>query len=222
MENESEIPTPKKGDVLFAGDKSIWNMDAMLDFRPGNDYTYRQGYRRAGRVLTEYVATHGEVDFLVFPICHAYRHYVELSLKRLILLASELAGRALTSSEENLQNGSHNLETLWKTFKRINAEAEAKTGIAPPPPEHMDGIEAYIKQLHAVDAGSFSFRYPLAKDGKVNLEGIERINVGRFSECMEALCIYLDGWDSYFADLIQTSNEMLNEAYADMYGNSDY
>ncbi len=222
MDDESEFPTPKKEDVLFAGDKSIWKMDAMLDFRPGNDYIYRQGYRRAGRILTEYVAARGEVDFLVFPICHAYRHYVELSLKRLMLLASELAGRSLTPAEEKLQNGSHNLQALWNTFKLINAEAEAATGIAPPPPEQMDGIEAYITQLHAVDAGSFSFRYPLAKDGTVNLEGIDRINVGRFSECMEALCMYLDGWDSYFADVIQTGNEILNEAYGDMYGSAEY
>jgi len=222
MDNESEFPTPKKEDVLFASDKSIWKMDAILDFRPGNDYTYRQGYRRAGRILTEYVASHGEVDFLVFPICHAYRHHVELSLKRLILLASDLAGRALTPAEEKLQNGSHNLASLWETFKGINAEAEASTGIAPPPPEHMGGIEAYINQLHAVDAGSFSFRYPLAKNGKVNLDGVERINVGRFSECMEALCNYLDGWDSYFADMIQTNNEILGEAYGDMYGDIEY
>jgi hypothetical protein len=86
----------------------------------------------------------------------------------------------------------------------------------------MQGIEAYIHQLHVVDAGSFSFRYPLAKDGKVNLDGIERINIGRFSESLEALCNYLDGWDSYFADIIQTNNEILNDAYGDMYGNIDY
>jgi hypothetical protein len=222
MDDESEFPTPKKEDVLFAEDNSTWKMDAMLDFRPGNDYTYRQGYRRAGRILTEYVAAHGEVDFLVFPICHAYRHYVELSLKRLMLLARELAGRALTPAEEKLQNGSHNLQALWNAFTRINAEAEAATGITPPPPQHMDGIEAYITQLHAVDAGSFSFRYPLAKDGTVNLEGIERINAGRFSEYMEALCMYLDGWDSYFADVIQTGKEMRNEAHGDMYGGAEY
>lgn len=222
MENEAEFPTPKKEDVLFASDKSIWKMDAILDFRPGHDYTYRQGYRRAGRILTEYIASHGEVDFLVFPICHAYRHHIELSLKRLILLASDLAGRALTPAEEKLQNGSHNLMSLWETFKGINGEAEAKTGIAPPPPEHMDGIEAYIHQLHAVDGGSFSFRYPLAKDGTANLDGVERINVGRFSECMEALCNYLDGWDSYFADIIQTNNEILSDAYGDMYGDIEY
>jgi hypothetical protein len=139
MDNQAEFPTPKKEDVLFAGDKTIWKMDAILDFSPGNDYTYRQGYRRAGRILAEHVAGHGEVDFLVFPICRAYRHHVELSLKRLMLLASDLAGRALTASEEKLQSGSHNLVSLWETFKIINAEAEAKTGIAPPPPRSHAG-----------------------------------------------------------------------------------
>jgi len=222
MDDETEFPTPKKADTLFAGDKANWKLDAMLDFRPGNDLVYRQGYRRAGRIMTEYAAEHGEVDFLVFPICHAYRHYVELSLKRLMLLASKLAERELTPAEVKLQNGSHNLQQLWNAFKKINAEAEAATGIAPTPPEQMDGIEAYISQLHAVDAGSFSFRYPLAKNGTANLEGIDRINLGRFSEYMEALCGYLDGWDDYFADLIQTGEDILNEAYGDMYEGGEY
>ena|SRR5258708_2561515 len=103
MDNESEFPTPKKEDVLFAGDQGIWRMDAILDFRPGNDYTYRQGYRRAGWILAEYGANHGEVDFLVFPICHAHRHHVELSLKRLILLASRLADHGLTARKKSFK-----------------------------------------------------------------------------------------------------------------------
>lgn len=93
MSEESEFRTPRKEDVLFSSNRTLWQMDAILDYRPGNDYTYRQGYRRAGRILTEHIAAgRGEVDFLVFPICHAYRHFVELSLKRLMLLASQLAG----------------------------------------------------------------------------------------------------------------------------------
>lgn len=71
-------------------------------------------------------------------------------------------------------------------------------------------------------APTITHGYPLAKDGKVNLDGVERINVGHFSECMEALCNYLDGWDSYFADMIQTNNEILGEAYGDMYGDIEY
>lgn len=219
MSEESEFRTPRREDVLFASDRTLWQMDAILDYRPGNDYTYRQGYRRAGRILTEYIAEgRGEVDFLVFPICHAYRHFVELSLKRLMLLAAQLAGRELTSAEVKLQGGSHNLQQLWDAFKLVNQEAEVATGIAPPPPEHLEGIEAYIAQLHQADANSMSFRYPLAKDGSVHLDGLPRINLGQFSDCMESLCNYLDGWDSYFADMIQTKAQMEAEAYADMYG----
>jgi hypothetical protein len=218
MSDDSEFRTPRKEDVLFASNRTHWQMDAILDYRPGNDYTYRQGYRRAGRILTEHIAEgRGEVDFLVFPICHAYRHFVELSLKRLMLLAAQLAGRELTPAEKKLQGGTHKLQQLWDAFKLINQEAETATGIAPPPPEHLDGIETYIAQLHQADADSMSFRYPLAKDGTANLEGMQRINLGQFSDCMEALSNYLDGWDSYFVDMIQMKAEMYAKAYDDMH-----
>ena len=148
MSEKEEFRTPNKEDVLFASDQALWQMDAILDYRPGNDYTYRQGYRRAGRLLTEHIgAGKGDVDFLVFPICHAYRHFVELSLKRLMLLSAQLAGRRLTPAEANLQGGSHKLQQLWDAFRLLNKEAELATGINPPPPEHLDGIEAYIAQL---------------------------------------------------------------------------
>jgi hypothetical protein len=43
----------------------------------------------------------------------------------------------------------------------------------------MDGIEAYITQLHAGDPGSFGFRYPLTKDGTANpKESSESMLVG--------------------------------------------
>lgn len=208
--DDFELGTPRKEDVLFKGDREAWRSDAMLDFPPDGDI-YRAGYRRAGRILAEYVDGHGEADFLVFPICHAYRHFVELSLKGLMLSALRLLERDLTEKEHRLQNGSHNLQELWSAFKPMNLEVQASTGIEPPPLEQLEGIEAYIAQLHAVDKGSFSFRYPLTKDGAVNLAGIDRINVRNFSDCMELLCGYLDGWDSYFADMISTANEISTE-----------
>ena len=48
---------PQKSDVLFAGDNAEWDMDAVLDFRPGNDYVYREGYRQAGKLLAKHVAS---------------------------------------------------------------------------------------------------------------------------------------------------------------------
>jgi hypothetical protein len=33
-----KVTHPQKGDVLFASDSSLWQMEAMLNHRPGDDY----------------------------------------------------------------------------------------------------------------------------------------------------------------------------------------
>lgn len=210
--------TPRKADVLFAPDSALWHLDAVLDYSPGNDYTYRQGYRRAGRLLTEWVAENGrDQDFLVFPICHAYRHFVELILKTLIPIGCSVAGREMTEEESRLQSGSHNLNDLWQTFKKISAEVEAANRMAAPAKDDIEGVEAYIDQLHAVDKGSYAFRYPHTRTGAVSLEGLDRINLGRFCEQMERLCNYLEGYEMYYRDLRNMRHESQN-AYAQEYG----
>ena len=213
-----KVTHPQKGDVLFTSDSALWQMDAILDHRPGDDFPYRQGYRRAGRILTEWIAANRhDVDFLVYPICHAYRHFVELTLKRLISVGSSLAERELSEKESSLLNGSHNLQELWGAFKTIAAEVESETGIDPPPQEDIAGIEDYINQLHSVDAGSFTFRYPLTKKGDVSVGDLKRINLAHFSEHMESLCNYLEGYDSYYGELVDFRQEMLSEYSPDYY-----
>jgi hypothetical protein len=164
-------------------------MDAMLDYRPGNDFTYREGYRRAGRLLTEWVAEHGEADFLVFPICHAYRHFVELILKRLIREGCRVIPRGMTPG------------------RRSRLSNKQKLGISASgrqiPQEGLAGIEVYIEQLHRLDAKSFTFRYPLNKDGTVSIGTIERINIAQFAEYMDRLCNYLEGIEAYYGHLIE-------------------
>ena len=52
-EREDEFAVPNKGDVLFGSDSALWQMEAVLDMRPGSDHTYREGYRLAGRILAD-------------------------------------------------------------------------------------------------------------------------------------------------------------------------
>ena len=213
-----KVTHPQKGDVLFTSDSSLWQMDAILDYRPGDGYPYRQGYRRAGRILTEWVAgNRHDVDFLVYPICHAYRHFVELTLKRLISVGSSLAERALSEKESSLLKGSHNLQELWGAFKAIAAEVETEAGIESPPREQTAGIDDYINQLHSVDAGSITFRYPLTKKGDVSVGDLKRINLAHFSEHMESLCNYLEGYDYYYGELVDFRQEILSEYSPDYY-----
>ena len=217
---DDEFVIPRKEDILFASNRAAWHMDAMLDYRSGDDYAYRQGYRRAGRILTEYASERREVDFLVYPICHAYRHYVELSLKGLIAHGCRVVGREMSESELKLCTTSHNLRALWDAFKIVEEEVSEGTGSETPPLEQLEGIDAYIDQLHAVDAASFSFRYALTKKGDVALGTIERINLGQFSDHMEGLCNYLEGWGSYYADLIQATHDMYSDFGDPMFGDS--
>jgi hypothetical protein len=118
----------------------------------------------------------------------------------------------MTPAEAKLQGGSHNLWQLWQTFKSIEQTEVSKVGDGSTlPPEDLEGIEAYIRQLHAVDAGPFTFRYPLNKDGSVSVGDIDRINLGRFAQYMERLCDYLEGIDAYYGHLIEAYNDMMSD-----------
>jgi hypothetical protein len=133
-----------------------------------------------------------------------------LTLKALIQIGSSLSERELTERESKIQTGSHNLRALWDAFKSLTAEIERRNGIDPPPKEDIEGIEAYIDQLHAVDEGSYAFRYPLKKTGEVSFGDMKRINLGRFCERMEKLCNYLDGYEICYQEMIKYREEMLN------------
>ncbi len=120
----------------------------------------------------------------------------------------------MTPAEAKLQSGSHNLRALWHTFKAIDEMEVTLVGDAPPiPPEDLEGIEAYIHQLHLVDAGSFTFRYPLTKDGAVSVGTIERINLARFAEYKERLCNYLEGIEAYYGHLSEAYYDMMSDYY---------
>ena len=136
---------------------------------------------------------------------------MELTLKHLMLSGCRVIEREMTPQETGLHVNSHDLSQLFACFKRIEKEASKVTGESYPSKE-MDGIAAYIEQLHKVDKYSYSFRYPLNKDGDVSLGPLERINIGHFSEQMERLSRALEQIDCYFGQILS--------AMADMY--SDY
>lgn len=126
--------------------------NACLNFTT-SDYGYREGYRRAGRLLAEYVCNECKhQDLLVFPIVYNYRHHLELMLKHLIGVGSYLSSREITPEVSRLVLRSHNLDQLWRALKPILFAAGQAVGWNPCA-DDIEGVESYIQQVHAVDRG---------------------------------------------------------------------
>jgi hypothetical protein len=200
-------PPPRKGDKLFRGDLNDWMNNACI--RDGDEYAYREGYRRGARVLVRAVEeTQSDQDFLVYPIIFLYRHHIELALKRVIKRAPYLIERPLTEAEnDHLVN--HRLDSLWKDLKPMAKAISKAAGWNELPSEDVEGIDDYIRQLCEVDPRSYSLRYAHSKKGAPSLpEGLTHINLRHFGELMERLANYLDGLDAGTSELVDRKQEM--------------
>lgn len=197
-------------DVLLDSDSNSLRVDARLDFGAANDYAYREGYRRAGRILAEWVEANGDQNFLVFPICHAYRHFVELTLKLLVVDCVVVIDRAPSVHESKILH-EHDLRILWETFKLVAAEVGKRGTSESPSPQDLEGISVYMDQLHAVDPGSFAFRYKLTKSDAASSGNAATINLGQFCSHMESLCAYLNGCEAYYQHLIRLKPDALED-----------
>jgi len=215
-------PPPRKGEKLFRGDLRDWKNNACL--RDGDEYAYREGYRRGAQVLVRAVQeTACDQDFLVYPIVFLYRHHIELVLKRVIKQAPYLIERPLTKAEnDHLEK--HRLDLLWEDFKPMASAVTKAAGWSKLPPEDVQGIDDYIRQIFEVDPASYSLRYAHSKKGDPSLpKGLTHINLRHFGELMERLASYLGGLEAAMCHLADLKQDFEAEmaSYADDY-NSDY
>lgn len=206
---------PRKGDKLFRGDLRDWKYNAYL--RNGDEYAYREGYRRGAQCLVQAVGeTERDQDFLVYPIIFLYRHHIELALKRIIRQAPYLIERPLTKLESDHLN-QHRLDWLWHDFKPMAAAISRAAGWDELPTEDVEGIDDYIHQLYEVDPRSDSLRYAHSKKGDPSLpKELTYINLRHFGGLMERLANYLDGLEAGSSHLEDLKQEMEGEMNADM------
>ncbi|MBO1023059.1 hypothetical protein IPV08_24200 [Methylobacterium sp. SD274] len=181
---------PAPGDRLFTA--SGTPDDSFLGHSPfGNHGIMTAGYRGAADALVEKTREGSyEKDSLVFPIIFLYRQFIELELKGII--ASY--GRRC-DVPPNWQ--SHRLDELWKSVHRIMEYFEI---------EDVDGantaVGEVIREFAAIDPNSFSFRYPVTRDGKPILYGdVKRVDLLRLKEVMEGVANLLSGTDCYIDDI---------------------
>jgi len=209
-------PPPRKTDVLF-GSGEDWQAEACVNYGI-SEVAYQSGFRRAAFHLAEHVCETGRgQDFLVYPIVYLYRHHIELALKSIIGLASSLLEQELTGKDLKALGG-HNLADLWRVARpRLDPVCEL-AGNAALPPADLEGIDAYITQLHEHDPDGQRFRYAKVKSKQPGVSSrsslppeLTNINIRDLAIALEKLADYLDAVETWFDHLADQQAEMRSE-----------
>lgn len=162
----------KKPSQLFCsgGDKRL---NACVNFSPGNWDLYAVGYKKAADVLVQSVEKERMYnDILIYPIVFLYRQFIELRLKELITLSSDL----LEKSSKKID--SHLIDILWKSCRLLLSEALEEI-------EDLDKIDPIMQAFYEIDPKSYKSRYPFDNKGNIYYFANDHINIQVLSEQME-------------------------------------
>lgn len=194
-----EANWPKEGDKLFGPGKDPKTI-ALLEQWGHGFSLYADGYKKAADIVVEKVAETGsDQDYLLYPVCFLYRHYVELRLKELIDL-----GRRLFSSSNGFPE-THKIDSLWSECRPLLEKAFPEGDKS-----DLDVIQTCIQEFASVDPKSESFRYPKDKQGKPTLEGLKAIDLKNLSEVMNRLAGLLAASVYSMLEMIQLESEVLS------------
>jgi hypothetical protein len=182
-----------RGELFAPG---IFEENACLNFavsRSSLNAGYIEGYRRAAVVLHEHVAETGrDADFLIYPIVFLWRQCVELQLKELIGLSSEIEGGAYEHPVNH-----HDLVKLW---------AEVRPIVEPLGKDHspLDDIGRHLAGLCSLDPNSYAFRFPFEKD--LATPSLHRapslVGLGGLHDVMSEVTMLLDGCTQTLRDYL--------------------
>jgi hypothetical protein len=206
----SNSPPPRKTDILFgAGEDSGANACVNYGWP---DVAYRKGYRRgASQLAVQILETKTDQDLLIYPLIYLYRHHVELVLKSIVAVASILLDRELSKTEKKAIKD-HCLNKLWAAARPLLNSVCEKISNPVFPLEDLEGIDAYIWQIHKLDPRSTSFRYSNKNSSSESSlpEDLKIINIRNFTCALEKLADYLDGIESWFSHLADQKAKMLS------------
>jgi hypothetical protein len=82
----------------------------------------------------------------------------------------------------------HRLMPLWAELRSLVEQLGPRED-----DKEVPAIEEVIRQIDAVDPGSFSFRYPTNKKGELSLPELWHVNVRHLGEVMNGVFMMLGG-----------------------------
>lgn len=186
----AEFRWPVEGDVPFissASQSDDANIAAHVSTRL---ILMREGYKKAAdRMVLASEETPIERDYLIFPIIFNYRQYLELALKY------HLAMYGYTV-QINANWRTHELTVLWSEFLAMLELYGSED-----PDDANPIVGKIILEFAKIDPKSYSYRYPVDRQGNALPLEREDIHLPTLMDVMQAVGNYFTGCDGYLDSL---------------------
>jgi hypothetical protein len=157
---------------------------------------YAQAFREAANTLVQQwsLDESPRTDWNACPVVFLYRHAAELYLKGLVL--GDGANFLESPPDHASVLRTHSLNRLF-TFVRDMFRAVGWNGnLGNGPIKTVRDLENMIRELDAVDPGSYTFRYPVNKEGGASVEDHFNFSAVEFAQRMDAVLDILETADS--------------------------
>jgi hypothetical protein len=153
-------------------------------------------------------------DFRAYPVVFLYRHALELYMKAVLLVGAPMLGlKGQRKLDREQLFRTHNLDLLRQDLERIFEVYGWSWDLDSPHFRTVQDFRAVIKELHAVDSGSYAFRYPVDTKGAASLESNFCFNLFRFCEILDELFPTLEGAAIGAHEELQTTLQQMAEAH---------
>jgi hypothetical protein len=187
-----EIEDEERYTSIFAQLKAYDHGCVLINWLPDSDEYYRGGFLFTAQQLAyKILSLYDSGEPLVYPMLYSFRHFMELSFKRIIALGAEVS-----YCEEPHKN--HDLSTLWSIARDVVESA---------PFVDLEWerirIERLVDEFNRIDQTSTALRYATNRDGRPSLgEAVMKINVSALSEHIDFVGSSLNSYISMMHHLV--------------------
>jgi hypothetical protein len=204
MADDEEYTWPEPGRCFFEFSRT--RADAYTWINPSL-HEYAHMYRESAERLMDLACdAPGLLNVHALPAVYLFRHYVELTLKDMLVTARSLADQSPGFPD------SHRLVRLWTELRALLREVSDDDDGEP---DLLDVVEEMIKELDTTDPGSMAFRYPRGRQdsGRPPLlpDEYEYFDMRVFRDQAKRLAHCFDGSSTQLSEWLDIKHDMERE-----------
>lgn len=157
-------------------------------------WAFAKGYHLAAKTLADrLLKENGFPDYDGYPIVFLYRHAFELRLKDIIYWSTKLASFRSLPAIDNKLYITHNLSELSQAATNLLLKVSPKSLLLKAPPSESDilrltdKMRKVAREYDEIDSTSFSYRYPIDREGNPSTKHHQVVSILSISQNMEEL-----------------------------------